>query len=160
VSDPILTQVEQLPVQTLPTGTRLLVEGEATGKLYILIEGKLAILREGVAVATIERPGAVIGEISVLLGHAHSATVTALAPSRLHVIEDGLGYLQSHPGLALEIARLTSARLASTTALLVELTHQTSGRKIEQGLLQRIFALLGEARPAQQPVRPQTPSHE
>ncbi len=69
-------------------------------------------------------PGALFGEISVLLGVPHIATVRALRDSRLHVADDPVGFLRSHPDIAFEVARLLSRRLQMVTGYLVDLKHQ------------------------------------
>ena len=55
----------------------VLNEGETTGRLYVLIDGKLEVLKGGTVVATVSEPGAILGEMSVLLGQPHTATVRA-----------------------------------------------------------------------------------
>ena len=48
-------------------------------------------------------PGAVLGEMAVILGRPHSADVWAAAPSRCHVLEDAARLLWSEPDLALYV---------------------------------------------------------
>ena len=59
----------------------LLDEGTRSGKLYILIEGEVQILRGDVEVATVSEPGSVFGEMSILLDVPHTASVKTLAPT-------------------------------------------------------------------------------
>ena len=56
-----------------------------------------ALLGQGHLVHAFPKPGAVFGEVSVLLNQPHSATVRCLAPSRFHVVRDSLNFLQGHP---------------------------------------------------------------
>ena len=60
-------------------GTEVLHEGGRTGHLYVLIEGRLEVVKGDTVVASITEPGAVLGEMSVLLDKPHTATVRAAA---------------------------------------------------------------------------------
>ena len=64
----------------LAPGDVLVLEGNPSGPLWVLVSGELAVVKGGTEVNTISRPGAVIGEISLLLGHHHGATVQATTP--------------------------------------------------------------------------------
>lgn len=128
-----------LPQQTLPPGTQLTTEGSHSGRLYLLESGRLAVSREGVALATIEEPGAIIGEMAVLLGIPHSATVTVETEAQVRIIDDALDILSQNPDFALHLATLACARLNATSALLVELRRAAAGKKQEQALMSRIL---------------------
>ena len=79
----VLALVTGQPTHTLAPGELLIAAGEAGGELYVLERGRLSVEREGVPLATIAEPGALIGEMSVLLGVDHSATVRAETESTL-----------------------------------------------------------------------------
>jgi CRP/FNR family transcriptional regulator, cyclic AMP receptor protein len=138
----ILTLVMGQPKRELATGELLIEEGEAGGELYVLEKGRLVVERDGVEIARIIEPGALIGEISVLLGIDHSATVRAAVPSIVRVIEDGIPFLERTPLMALHVATLACERLDRTSAVLVELRKETEGKASEQGILSRIFSAL------------------
>ena len=53
--------------QSVAAGTEVVHEGGRTGHLYVLIEGRLEVIKGDTVVATITEPGAVLGEMSVLL---------------------------------------------------------------------------------------------
>ena len=74
--------------QELPPGAVLLAEGETSGRLYVLAEGKVEVLRGDTQVAVVEEAGAVFGEMSVLLGRPHTATVRATSPVGVFVFDD------------------------------------------------------------------------
>lgn len=140
------------PQKTLGKGEPLIVEGEAGGDMYILESGRLSVERDGVAIATIAEPGALVGEMSVLLGVDHSATVRALEPTTVRVIDNALAFLERTPLVTLHVATLACARLDATSALLAELKREHEGKPGEQGMLTRIFASLS-APPRPQPIR-------
>ena len=63
--------------RNVPAGTLIIHEGATTGHLYVLIEGRLEVSKGDAVVASITEPGAIVGEMSVLLGQPHTATVRA-----------------------------------------------------------------------------------
>ena len=130
------------PTRTLAAGEILLVQGEGGGDLFLLMSGKLLVVRDGVSIATIYQPGTLVGEMSVLLREQNSATVRAETETRVRVISDAIKLLDSEPDLARRVATLVAGRLDATSALLVELSKQNKGKASEQGLLSRILTTL------------------
>ena len=138
----ILALVAGQPQRRLATGEVLIRAGEAGGELYVLEAGRLVVERDGVDIAIIAEPGALIGEMSVLLGVDHSATVRAEAETTVRVVEAAIPFLERTPLMALHVATLACERLDRTSALLVELRKESEGKAEEQGLLSRIFNAL------------------
>lgn len=138
----LATLTAPLPLETLVPGEALMEEGGSSGRLYVLVEGTLGVERDGLQIATLTEPGVIIGEMAVLLGTPHSATVRALSHTSVRVIDEAIDFLSANPELALHVATLACARLNDTSALLVDLRRATAGRKDEQTLLGRIFATL------------------
>lgn len=136
----LLPLATSYPVRALVPGEALIEAGEAGGELYVLQAGRLAVVRDGVEIAVIAEPGSLIGEMSVLLGVDHSATVRALVPVEVRVIENGIGFLEATPLAALQVATIACQRLDATSALLVQL-KQDAG-KTEQGFLERLFGVV------------------
>ena len=99
-------------------GMSLIEQGGKTGQLYVLKEGQLEVLRDGKHVSTIKTPGAVVGEMSVLLDTPQSATVRAITEVEYFVIDNAIDILNTHPDWLLQIARLLAQRVNATTALL------------------------------------------
>ena len=143
----VLALTRSQPQRMLNAGEALITEGDAGGELYVLETGRLTVERDGITIATIADPGALTGEMSVLLGVDHSATVRADGPSTVRVIEDAVSFLERTPLMALHVATLACERLDRTSALLVELRKETEGRASEQGLLSRIFSALSAPEP-------------
>ena len=67
--------------RAVPAGTLVLHEGGKTGHLFVLIEGRLEVVKGDTVVAVLTEPGAVLGEMSVLLDQPHTATVRAASDS-------------------------------------------------------------------------------
>ena len=74
-----------LPLVTYQPGETVIVEGSTTGRLLILKKGNVAIVKDDTEVATVAEPGAVFGELSVLLDQPHAADVHALEASQFHI---------------------------------------------------------------------------
>jgi CRP/FNR family transcriptional regulator, cyclic AMP receptor protein len=55
-----------LPLVTHRPGETVLSAASTTGRLLILKEGAVAVVKEGVEIARVTEPGAVFGELSVL----------------------------------------------------------------------------------------------
>ncbi len=123
-----MTDQDWLRFDFFPAGSELLVQGRnAGGSLLVLKEGEVEIIRDGKFVSTIKQPGAIFGEMSVLLERPHSATVRAVTDVQLYVIDDALRVLEAHPAWLLQIARLLAQRVNTTTAQLVALKSKDSG---------------------------------
>ena len=113
--------------RTVAAGTEVLHEGGRTGHLYVLIEGRLDVIRGDTVVASLSEPGAVLGEMSVLLDAPHTATVRAAADSVVYEIDDAASFLRRQPAVTLIIARMMAQRLNVATTYLADLKHQYGG---------------------------------
>lgn len=108
-------------------GTIMVTEGSTTGHLYILIQGKLEVLKGEMVVATVTEPGAVLGEMSVLLGQPHTATVRACSEAVVYEFEDAASFLRQQPEVALLIAKMLAQRLNVANTYLADLKRQYAG---------------------------------
>lgn len=118
----VTDQDEWLRFDFFPAGAELIAQGgQAGGNIMVLKEGEVEVLRDGKFVSTIKQPGAIFGEMSVLLDRPHSATVRAVTDVQLYIINDALKVLEAHPSWLLQIARLLAQRVNTTTAQLVAL---------------------------------------
>lgn len=135
----------QLPERTFAAGETLLAEGTRAGVLYILAEGAIEVVKEDVQIATFTEPGAVFGEISVLLDTPHTATVRTTAPSRCFVVDDPPAFLRSAPDVALHVARLLAKRLHAMTTYLVDLKHQFADQADHLGMVDEVLDALSHA---------------
>jgi CRP/FNR family transcriptional regulator, cyclic AMP receptor protein len=76
-----------LPVLTYDVGETVIADGSRTGKLLILKTGAVVIVKDRSEIAKVAEPGAVFGEVSVLLDQPHAADVRALEISQFHVAD-------------------------------------------------------------------------
>src|SRR5689334_20665795 len=89
-----------LPAVDFAPGDIVVEEGGTSGALWILVSGALQVRKGRVVVNTVTRPGALIGEIAVLLDGANGATVEATAPSVLRHAADGRALLAGDPRIS------------------------------------------------------------
>ncbi|MEK9280819.1 MULTISPECIES: cyclic nucleotide-binding domain-containing protein [unclassified Bradyrhizobium] len=108
-------------------GTLVIAEGGTTGHLYVLMEGKLEVIKGDMVVATITEPGAVLGEMSVLLGQPHTATVRACSDAIIYEFDDAASFLKREPDVAILIARMLAQRLNVANTYLADLKRQYAG---------------------------------
>jgi CRP-like cAMP-binding protein len=130
------------PELQVAPGTVLLVEGETSGRLYVLKEGTIEVMRGDTVVAIIDAPGAVFGEMSGLLARPHSATVRATSGATVHAFEDSAAFLKSHPEIAYCVARLLAQRLYAATSYLVDLKRQFEGHDNHFGMVDEVLESL------------------
>jgi CRP-like cAMP-binding protein len=138
----VLALTRSQPQRMLSAGEALITEGDSGGELYVLEVGRLTVERDGIVIANIADPGALIGEMSVLLGVDHSATVRADGPCTVRVIEDAVSFLERTPLMALHVATLACERLDRTSALVVQLRKEAEEKADDQGVWSRIFSAL------------------
>ncbi len=136
-----VTTARSEPRRALAPGEALIVEGEPGGNLYVLEGGTLRVERDGIALATITQPNALIGEMSVLLGSRNSATVRAVDDVVVRTIVNADRRLMEDPALCFQVAVLLAGRLEATSALLVEKSAR-DGDTADKGFLASLFAAL------------------
>ncbi|RYD46438.1 MAG: cyclic nucleotide-binding domain-containing protein [Verrucomicrobiaceae bacterium] len=124
---------------TFDTGDVLLPEGGKTGLLYVLVSGAVDVIKGETPITTIRDPGAIFGEISLLLDGPHPASVEAVEPTTCHVIRTGKDYLLSHPGLSLAVSELLAARLKGMIAYLADMKAQYADRKDHLGMVDELL---------------------
>lgn len=140
----ILDYCKGLAEARFQPGQVMLAEGERQGKLLVLIEGQVEVIREHLQVSHVDEPGSVFGEMAVLLDMPHSATVKALSAVRAHEIPDALTFLDRHPEMSLQLATMLARRLYYTTSYLVDLQQQASGKRQDLDLVDQILSALAE----------------
>jgi CRP/FNR family cyclic AMP-dependent transcriptional regulator len=123
VSD-LLRLASHLPVVEMQPGDEVVTQGGPSGSVWILISGGLRVFKGDVAVNTISKEGAAIGEMSVLLGTDHEATVVATEPSSLRYAEDGQAFLFGDPEITRLLAVSMAERLNFVSTYLADLKVQ------------------------------------
>ena len=112
-----------LGVVTYQPGESVIADGSKTGRLLILKKGTVAIEKEGTEIAKVTEPGAVFGELSLLLDQPHTADVRALETSQFHVA-NAAALVEQNPIAVLYIARMLAHRLDDANHALIQLKSQ------------------------------------
>jgi CRP/FNR family transcriptional regulator, cyclic AMP receptor protein len=134
-----------LPLATYQAGETVLSAASKTGLLLILKDGAVAVVKEGVEIARVTEPGAVFGELSVLLDQPHTADVRALEASQFHVAS-AAALLMQDPISLLHVARNLARRVDDANRALVELKRQVETgqpRSVIGKTVEKIEELLG-----------------
>jgi CRP-like cAMP-binding protein len=123
----ILKLIAGHKVENFEAGRIVIEQGTASGPLFVLIQGEVEVLRDNVRVAKASEPGAVFGEMSVLLGSPHTATIRTLKPSAFATIENPRQFLEASAEASLHVAGLLAARLDALTRYLADVKQQYEG---------------------------------
>jgi signal transduction histidine kinase len=134
----------------VPAGRVIMREGDPADGLYVLLRGRLEVTRsdcgEEVLLAA-HPPGAFVGEMALLGGSSRSATVRAVRPSELLVIdpEDFRRLLVASPDAALTVLHAVAERLAGTEATLLRREKLASLGTLAAGLAHELNNPAGAA---------------
>lgn len=113
-----------LPMVEFDAGEAVVREGDKSGGIWVLVSGSLEVHKGAVLVNTVTQPGATVGEISVLLGSPHGATVTTTERCVMRHAADGRALLARDPAIARMVAVGMAQRLNYVTAYLSDVKHQ------------------------------------
>jgi CRP/FNR family transcriptional regulator, cyclic AMP receptor protein len=149
--DPAL--LSQLPLVALKAEQVLITEGVPAGRLFFLEDGEVEITRGGMRIALVEEPGAVLGEMSWLLGKAPTATVVAVTECRFRVVERPAEFCVANPEAALAIAQILAKRLDSMAKYLVAIKEQFRDRADHLGMLDEMLEAMLSRHPRDVPRR-------
>jgi CRP/FNR family transcriptional regulator, cyclic AMP receptor protein len=133
----------------VPEGALVIHEGGKTGHLFVLLQGKLEVIKGDSIVAVLTEPGAMLGEMSVLLDQPHTATVRAASDSTIYEFDDAASFLRDQPQVALLIARLLAQRLNVATTYLADLMHQYAGHGTHLSMVSELLQSMINLPPSQ-----------
>jgi CRP/FNR family transcriptional regulator, cyclic AMP receptor protein len=112
-----------LPIVTYQPGETVIVDGSKTDRLLVLKKGNVVIVKDDTEIAKVTEPGAVFGELSVLLDQPHTADVRVLETSQFY-ITNATGFLAQNPMAVLYIATVLAHRLDDANHALIQLKNQ------------------------------------
>jgi CRP/FNR family transcriptional regulator, cyclic AMP receptor protein len=122
-----LEEFSRLPVQDFAAGQLVIEQGTSTGRLFILIKGKVEVIKDGRVVATTRHAGDIFGDLSALLDIPHTTSVRAVDDASFHVVTDARTFLEQNPRVSMLLCELLARRLVSVTQYLVNLKEQYVG---------------------------------
>lgn len=133
---------EDLPLREYETGDVIIEEGGRSGALLFLKEGTVKLRRGGIDLAEISEPGAVFGEVSVLLDRPSLVRVEAVGPAVFYVADDVEGFLLAHPEVNLFITRWVARKVDAMSCYLVDLKEQYGDAEGHLGMVHEILDAL------------------
>jgi len=119
-----------------------MTEGGRDKLIYVLIEGGVDIYKGDIIVSSQFEPGAIYGELAVLLDVPHTATVKAVTHCRTYVVAEANEFLRSHPDMSFQLASLLARKLNSITTYLADLKHQFEDRDDHLGMVDEVLESL------------------
>ncbi len=138
----IMDLVRNQEVRRFEAGEVILEEGTFTEELFILAEGAVEILKEGVLITMSSQQGSVFGEISALLGCKHTATVRALQPCVFYVTGSPREFVEGSPEMWRHVSESLARRLDAVNTYLVKAKQQFEGTEhieILNGVLEALM---------------------
>jgi CRP-like cAMP-binding protein len=114
--------VASLPVASFQIGETVVLAGSRTGRLLILKKGAVVVTKEGFEIARVSEPGAVFGELSILLDQPHTADVRTLEPSEFYVANEEL--LAVDQLACIYVATVLAGRVNNANQAVIELKRQ------------------------------------
>lgn len=112
-----------LPSTTFDAGETVVRQGTKSGRLLILKNGAVSVVKNGIEIATVAEPGAVFGELSVLLDEPHTADVRTIKRSEFHVADANM-LLTREPAALLYVAKLLARRSDLANRGLIEIKSE------------------------------------
>ena len=133
---------QDLPLATFQPGDVLMAEGERSGRLYVLVDGAVEIVKGDFQINVVSDRGAILGDMSVLLDMPHMATVRALTPCTFHMSAQGEAFLKSHKEVAYLLAQMLAQRLHGVTTYLVDIKRQYEDQAGHLGMVDEVLESL------------------
>ena len=128
-------KLRTLQLRFLPNQV-LFSESDTSSEMYILLSGKVEILKENKRIAVVEEEGSYLGELSTLLGIPRSATVRTMTACNFIVVNDDkvMDFFGSSPLLGLKLARMLADRLVKMNIGHVKLEQKITllGEKLKE----------------------------
>jgi CRP/FNR family cyclic AMP-dependent transcriptional regulator len=117
----VLEKVSGFPLRAFERGDVVLSEGSDTHRLLFLNRGAVDVVKDEVQLTRVTDPGAVFGDMSVLLGQPHSADVLAAEPSSFYIVDHAADFLRKEPLVALYVATVLARRLDEVNRHLIQI---------------------------------------
>lgn len=122
--DQLLGLTEDRPLRSLEAGEVVIRQGGDPGPMFVLVEGRIVVERDGERIAGVDIPGAVFGEMAAVLGQPSSATVRAEISTRVRVVDEPVAFMLERPEAALAVLRTVGKRLDNMLVYLTDVRQQ------------------------------------
>ncbi|CAN5536127.1 hypothetical protein BH23ACT3_BH23ACT3_18650 [soil metagenome] len=144
----ILAMTAQHGDTLVPDGERLLEQGVRSSSLYVLVSGVLDVQRRGRTVAQMDEPGALVGEMGLLLQAPASADVIAVGETRVRRLHDAVELFERNPDFSRFVATMLAQRLLEISSYLSDLQEQFADRADILGLVPTVVAHAADFSPS------------
>jgi CRP-like cAMP-binding protein len=141
----VLARLDGFPLRVFEPGDVVLSEGSTSGRLLFLKSGAVDVVMDEIDLTRVDQPGAVFGEIGLLLGTGHTANVLAVQSSSFFVVEDGAAFLKAEPLAALYLATVLAGRLDAVNHLVVDARRRATESGQRRGLVGEMIERLARA---------------
>jgi CRP/FNR family transcriptional regulator, cyclic AMP receptor protein len=138
----ILSYCHGLPEVSFAPGEVLLAEGDRTGVLFILSAGEVEVLRGDIQVNVVTEPGAILGDLSVLLDIPHMATARAVTGARAYLVERASEFLRANTDITYQLALLLARRLYNVTSYLADVKRQYADQQDHFAMVDEVLESL------------------
>lgn len=97
-------------------------QGDSDQAFYVLENGSVEVIKDGVVLDVLDNPGTIFGEISGILNKPRTTTVNARTQSTVTKYEalDLHKLIQNHPDIAVSMLEVLAQRLDHTTQKLID----------------------------------------
>lgn len=127
-------------------GETLCEQNDDTMAMFVLVKGKVEIVRDGQTLTYLEKPGTIMGEMSALLGSTRTSSIRTVTPVQVVVIDNMESFFIKHPTTALTLAKTIAERLLEADNRMMEalekLKEQGSGSAIKPDYNQHLKSVL------------------
>jgi CRP/FNR family cyclic AMP-dependent transcriptional regulator len=141
----VLEKLADYPLLVFEEGDVVLSEGSQTGRLLFLKHGAVDVVMNEVDLIRVDEPGAVFGDIALLLDQPHKADVRAVQPSSFHVVENAEAFLSAKPAVLLYVAQVLARRLDAVNRLLIEGRGRAAEAEPRGGFFYEMYTRLSRA---------------
>jgi CRP/FNR family transcriptional regulator, cyclic AMP receptor protein len=141
----LLKMLADYPLLVFEEGDVVLSEGTRTGRLLVLKHGAVDVVMNQVDLIRVDEPGAVFGDVALLLDQEHKADVRAVQPSSFHVVEHAEDFVLAEPRVLLYVATILARRLDAVNHLLIEGRGRAAEAEPRTGFFYEMYDRLSRA---------------
>lgn len=136
--------LSSLPVEQIAEGSTIIAAGQTSGRVMVLEEGAVEVLRDGIRIAEVAEPGAIFGELAVLLRRPHTADVRTTRRSTFRIAAAD-AILREGPGGPLYVATVLAGRLDQANQRLLEVQRKLEREQHPPGAIAKMIETIGES---------------
>lgn len=103
-------------IKNFMKGELIANEGEKANKLFILVDGKVGIYKNGIKIREFDKEGTILGEMSLILKKPRTASILAITDVELIEVEGEIeDLIKQYPDISYKLIYSLAERLAKLT---------------------------------------------